>query len=178
MLFTLDRWSLDITMRASSDMSHANNCDAVPQELPSRWCVRLLALILSNHIDRGSAVQSPDAVFPDWNMLCTPWLPALNVYHHETGYDPCILVAGYPWTFRKFHSLAAFDMASATLSAFLLSPWSRHVTTRKPRRFTRFTSFPTLRTILFTPGFHHARHWDLAWFFWACEPLHDRFGLE
>ena len=83
-------------------MSHANNCDAVRQGLPSMWCVRLLALILSDHTDRGSAVQSLDAVVPDWSMMCIPSLPALNPYHHGSEHDHGILAADCPWTFHLF----------------------------------------------------------------------------
>ena len=98
----------------SSDRSYANNCDAVPQGLPSRWCIRLLALIWSNHIDRGSAVQFLHGVAPDWSTPCIPWPPVPNVRLHGLVYDPCILAADCPWTFHKPHSLGAFDMASST----------------------------------------------------------------
>jgi hypothetical protein len=29
-------------------------------------------------------------------MLCILWLPALNAYHHGSGYDPDILAADCP----------------------------------------------------------------------------------
>ncbi len=45
---------------------------------------------------------------------------------------------------------------------FLLNSRDKHVTTRKPRRRTRFTSFPTHRTIFFAPRFQHTLHWCLA----------------
>ena len=109
----------------SSDTLFGNNCDAVRQELPSMWSVRWLALILAVHTDQEFAVQSLDAVVPDWSMTTyIPWLPALNAYHHGSGYDPDILVADCPWTFRKSHSLAAFDTASPLLWYFRLLPKS------------------------------------------------------
>jgi hypothetical protein len=49
----------------NSNMLHGNNCDAVPQGLPSRRPALSLALILSDHTDQGSVDQSLDAVVPD-----------------------------------------------------------------------------------------------------------------
>jgi len=107
-------------MGVSSGMSYANSCGAIPQGLPSMWCVRWLALILSDHTDRGSAVQSLDAVFPDWSRMCIHWPHAVNALHHGSGYGPYILCVNCPWTFRKPHSLLAFDMASSLLWYFRL----------------------------------------------------------
>ena len=102
-LFTLGCKVLPLTIWINFEGLFSNSCDAVPQGLPSMWPALALASILEDHIDQGSAVQSLDAVVPDWSMTYIPWLLVLNSYHHGSGYDPDILAAGCPWTFRKPH---------------------------------------------------------------------------
>ena len=119
-LFTLGRKVLPRTISINFEGLFSNSCDAVPQVSTWMWPGLSLALILEDHTDQGSAVQSLDVVAPDWSMPCIPWLLALNAYHHGSGYDPDILAADCPWTFHKLHSPAAFDTASQLLWYFWL----------------------------------------------------------
>ena len=62
----------------------------------------------------------------------------------------------------------------ATLSYFL-APWDRIVATTRRRRCPNWMSFPTIGTILFAFGFHHARFWEFAWLLGFCKEFQELF---
>jgi len=73
------------TLYFNSYQSRGNNCDVVRQGSPWIWRTLRLAWILADRNNRGCIDRSPDAVVPDWSILCIPVHPLYMILSAASG---------------------------------------------------------------------------------------------